>query len=197
MPASTHPTIGLLLLTGGKGSRMGEPKHSIAFPGGGSWSGHLVRVFETAFPGAVVRVLGNPVPERPDLKVVEDPRQGPAVALKAWAEGEDARVDWWWMAACDQMRWTPEALRAWFQRATGERTWTMGRHLDHIQSMGSWVPGELLPSLREQDCRSIRALMDKLPHRLLDVDGPEWMDLDTPEERRAWEITEGCRAPRD
>jgi len=183
----TPASLGLLLLTGGKGARMGEPKHAIAFPGGGSWSGHLVRVFEDSFPGALVRVLGNPVPERPELRVVEDPRQGPAVALRTWAQAEEATLDWWWIAACDQMRWTPEALQAWFRRATTERRWTMGSHGGHIQSVGSWLPGELLPALREQAGHSLRSLMEQLPHRVLEVEGPEWLDLDTPEERRAWE----------
>lgn len=174
---------------------MGEPKHAIAFPGGGSWSGHLVAIFEEAFPGAAVRVLGNPVPERLELHVVEDPRQGPAVALRAWALAEEAEIDWWWIAACDQMHWSPETLQAWFRRATGERIWTMGRHMDHVQSMGSWMPNELLPALREQQAHSLRALMGQLPHRILDVDGPEWLDLDTPEERKAWEGTGKPKVP--
>ncbi|MBP1628068.1 MAG: mobA, partial [Holophagaceae bacterium] len=183
----TQPSHGLLLLTGGQGSRMGEPKHAIALPGGGSWSGHLVRVFEEAFPGAQIRVLGNPVPDRPELPVVEDPRQGPGVALRVWAALEKAPVDWWWIAACDQMRWTPAALADWHRRATGERAWTLGRHGDRLQYMGSWLPGELLPALAERQEKSVYALVDHLPHRILEVAGPEWMDLDTPEERRAWE----------
>nr|WP_320133099.1 NTP transferase domain-containing protein [uncultured Holophaga sp.] len=182
------PLIGLLLLTGGKGSRMGEPKYAIPHPEGGSWAGHLVRVFEEAFPDATLRILGNPVPERPELRSVEDPRQGPAIALRSWAIAEDAQVDWWWIAACDQVRWHPEALKAWFTQATAGGIWTLGSQGGRFQPMGSWFPGSLLPLLASTEARSVHALLEHLPHRLLEVTGQEWLDLDTPEERQAWEL---------
>jgi len=182
-----RPTLGLLLLTGGKGERMGAPKYALPFPGGGSWAGHLVSVFEAAFPDAELRILGNPVQERPELPVIEDPRQGPAIALQTWARTETLERDWWWIAACDQMRWDAETLARWFQVAALGPEWTLGRHQGRFQPMGSWLPGSLVPTLARQDCRSVFALVEALPHRLVDVEGPEWLDLDTPEERRAWE----------
>ena len=73
---------GLLLLSGGAGRRMGSPKHALGHPAGGSWGGHLVRVFESVFPGGPILVLGEPLPDRPELQALEDPREGPAMALR-------------------------------------------------------------------------------------------------------------------
>ena len=187
MHTPTPLAIGLLLLTGGQSQRMGAPKFALPHPDGGSWAGHMVQVFEEAFPQSLTRVLGSPVPERPELKTLEDPRQGPAVALRTWARSEKAPIDWWWIAACDQVRWTPESLRQWFQRATNERIWTLGLQGGRFQPMGSWLPKHLLPVLALTEVRSMHALLDCLPHRYLEVAGPEWLDLDTPEERQAWE----------
>ncbi len=111
------PEVGLLLLTGGKGERLGGPKHDRSHPLGGSWGGHLVRVFEAVFPGGPVELLGEPLPDRPDLRPMDDPRLGPAEALKAWAaqgRGEHARR--WWVVACDLPRWTEADLRAWWSQ---------------------------------------------------------------------------------
>jgi len=58
---------GLLLLSGGAGQRMGARKHALEHPAGGSWGGHLVRVFETVFPEGPIQVLGEPLPDSPEL----------------------------------------------------------------------------------------------------------------------------------
>ena len=51
-------TAGLLLLTGGRGRRLGGPKHLRPHPAGGSWGGHLAGVFAAVFPGGPVQVRG-------------------------------------------------------------------------------------------------------------------------------------------
>lgn len=187
----TSGTTGLLLLSGGQGRRMGEAKHALAHPAGGSWGGHLVRVFESVFPGGVAQVLGDPLPDRPDLPVIEDPRGGPARALQAWADQKAPAAGRWWVVACDQVRWSPAALEAWARRAEaadpdGAR-WVVARHGGRLQPLGGWLPSSLRPALAAAAPRSLMALVESLPHLVLPCDGPEWMDVDTPEERRAFE----------
>jgi len=182
---------GLLLLSGGAGSRMGTPKHALDHPAGGSWGGHLVRVFEAVFPGAPIQVLGEPLPDRPDLPRLDDPREGPAVALRIWAQAEAPEVDRWWIVACDQVRWTPERLAAWAADAEredpGATRWIMTVHGGHLQTMGGWMPQALRPTLAGSTLRSMKALAAGLPHLILPGDGIEWTDVDTPEERRDFE----------
>ncbi len=184
-------TTGLLLLSGGQSRRMGEAKHTLAHPAGGSWGGRLVQVFETVFPGAPIQVLGDPLPDRPDLPVIEDARQGPARALQAWAAQEAPAVRRWWVVACDQVRWTPASLEAWARRAEAADPqafhWIVARHGGHLQPLGGWLPSVLRPQVAASAPRSLTALAESLPHLLLPCDGPEWRDVDTPEERREFE----------
>ena len=160
---------GLLLLSGGSGTRMGARKHALPHPGGGSWGGHLVGVFAAVFPDGPVQVLGDPLPDHPDLPRLEDPREGPAVALRTWARLEAPAADRWWVVACDQVRWTPERLAGWarISEATDPEAarWVMALHDGHLQPLGGWL----------------------LPHLALPSDGAEWVDVDTPEDRQAWE----------
>lgn len=187
----TSHTAGLLLLSGGESRRMGEAKHALAHPAGGSWGGRLVQVFEAVFPGAPVQVLGEPLPDRPDLTVLEDARQGPARALQAWAAQEVPAVGRWWVVACDQVRWTPVSLAAWARRAEVAdpqgRHWIVAQHDGRLQPLGGWLPSALRPQVATSTPRSLMALAESLPHLLLPCDGPEWRDVDTPEERRAFE----------
>ena len=133
---------GLLLLSGGSGTRMGAPKHALPHPGGGSWGGHLVGVFAAVFPDGPVQVLGDPLPDHPDLPRLEDPREGPAVALRTWARLEATAVD---------------------------------------------LPDGFRPLLAASTERSLYALATRLPHLALPSDGAEWVDVDTPADRQAWE----------
>lgn len=182
---------GLLLLSGGQSRRMGAPKHALGHPGGGTWGGHLVGVFEAVFPGGPILIVGDPLPDRPDLTVLSDPREGPAAALRAWALVSPAAPRRWWVLACDQVRWTPERLRAWADRAEaadpGAAHWVMARSGGHLQPLGSWLPDALRPRLAQAASRSLAALAEILPHLVLAQDGPEWRDVDTPEERAAFE----------
>ncbi|NWJ42044.1 MAG: NTP transferase domain-containing protein [Geothrix sp.] len=182
---------GLLLLSGGSGTRMGAPKHALAHPGGGSWGGHLVRVFAAVFPDGPVQVLGDPLPDHPDLPRLEDPREGPAVALRVWARADGPDVDRWWVAACDQVRWTPQRLTEWArigEAADPEAThWVMALHGGHLQPLGGWLPDGFRPSLITSTTRSLMGLATALPHLAIPCDGPEWVDVDTPEERAEFE----------
>lgn len=182
---------GLLLLSGGQGVRMGAPKHALDHPEGGSWGGHLVRVFEAVFPDAPILVLGDPLPDRPELPHLDDPREGPAVALRAWARAEVPEVDRWWIVACDQVRWTPARLRAWAATCEGEDAsatrWVMARHAGHLQPLGGWFPSTLRPALATSTMSSLVALAASVPYLAISHEGAEWVDVDTPKERRDFE----------
>lgn len=182
---------GLVLLSGGSGRRMGAAKHALPHPSGGSWGGHLVHVFESAFPASPIQVVGEPLPDLPHLPRLEDPREGPAVALRAWASCDVPEADWWWAVACDQVRWTPARLAAWARRCEQEdpaaARWVLALHLGHLQPLGGWIPAGLRPALATSTARSLLALAVSLPHLTLPVDGPEWCDIDTPGERAAFE----------
>jgi molybdopterin-guanine dinucleotide biosynthesis protein A len=182
---------GLLLLSGGSGTRMGAPKHALAHPGGGSWGGHLVQVFASVFPGGPVQVLGEPLPDHPELPCQEDPREGPAVALRTWARQEGPEVERWWVVACDQVRWTPPRLRAWADLGEaadpGASHWVMALHDGHLQPLGGWLPDGFRSRLAASTERSLHALATRLPHLAIPSEGAEWVDVDTPEDRQAWE----------
>ena len=185
---------GLLLLSGGAGTRLGAPKHALDHPAGGSWGGHLARGFESVFPGAPIQVLGDPLPDRPDLPHLDDPREGPAVALRIWAATETATVDVWWVVACDQVRWTPEKLTDWAavcEAKDPSRThWVMALHAGCLQPLGGWLPDGLRPALAASPTHSLMALAASLPHLTVPREGSEWDDVDTPEERGRFEA--GC-----
>ena len=182
---------GLLLLSGGAGARMGAPKHALDHPEGGSWGGHLARVFETVFPGAPIQVLGEPLPDRPDLPRLDDPREGPAVALRRWAALDAAVVEVWWVVACDQVRWTPDRLSDWASVCETmdpfHTRWVMALHGGHLQPLGGWLPSALRSALAATTAPSLMVLANALPHLALPREGPEWTDVDTAEERSRFE----------
>lgn len=180
------PEVGLLLLTGGEGRRFGAPKHAQPHPEGGSWAGHLVRVFEQVFAGGPIQVLGAPVPERPELDTVEDPREGPAIALATWARGEVPRARRWWIVACDQVRWTPQALLAWHAEALEvdpeADAWVLAEREGIPQYLGGFLGAALLGAVAASEARSLKALRSALPCRLRPAAGEEWRDVDRPED---------------
>lgn len=182
---------GLLLLTGGKGSRLGAPKHGLTHPSGASWGSHLVSVFQSVFPEGAIQVLGEPLSDRPDLDVVGDPRQGPAAALAHWAKNPAPAVDLWWVVACDQVRWRPEDLRTWVEQALladpGHSSWVLGSSEGRLQPLGGLLPHGLRPALAASGARSLWAMAESLPHRALDSSLPGWRDVDTPEEKKRFE----------
>ena len=181
----------MLLLSGGAGTRLGAPKHALAHPAGGSWGGHLVGVFEAVFPGAPIQILGESLPDRPDLPCLDDPREGPAVALRTWAVSKAPTVDKWWVVACDQVRWTPARLAQWAAYCEAmdpsNASWVMALHDGHLQPLGGWLPDALRPTLAASQLRSLKALAASLPHLAVPREGEEWVDVDTPEERDKFE----------
>ena len=56
-----------------------------------------------------------------------------------------------------------------------------------LQPLGSWFPAALRPALAATRDRSLVRLAAVLPHQALPSDGEEWLDVDTPEERRRFE----------
>jgi len=181
---------GLLLLTGGESRRLGAPKHLQIHPAGGTWAGHLVRVFEEIFPSGPIQILGEPVFERPGLSCLSDPREGPARALAAWAASGPPRAARWWVVACDQVRWTGPALRAWVDQAiesdpTGSR-WVLAEQAERLQFLGGFLGAALLPSLAISTARSLRALTEGVPTVILPREGPEWLDVDSLEDLAGW-----------
>lgn len=177
---------GLLLFTGGAGRRLGGPKHDRPHPAGGTWGGHLVRLFETLRPGAPLQVLGAPLPDRPDLPRIDDPREGPAVALRAWAARPAPPVRAWLLLPCDQVGWTAETLQAWLHRAeaadpAGE-AWVLASVGGRDQYLGSLLGAALRPCLAMLEARSMAGLAGQLPLLRLASEGPGWRDVDSPED---------------
>jgi molybdopterin-guanine dinucleotide biosynthesis protein A len=178
--------VGLLLLTGGRGQRLGGTKHDRPHPEGGSWGGHLVRVFGAVFPGGPVELLGEPLPDHAGLFRVEDPRQGPAEALKAWAaQGRGGAARRWWVVACDLPRWTEADLRAWWLRARAidpaEEAWVVAEVDGRIQPLGGFLPGRLVGCLPGVATPRLTDLWQALPGRALPSQGAHWLDVDDPE----------------
>lgn len=186
---------GLLLLSGGRGSRMGTPKHGLAHPAGGSWGSHLVRTFSEVFPDGAIVVLGEALPDQPELLRVADPCLGPAKALQTWAQariaGQVPAADRWWIVACDQVRWSPGRLRAWAstcdQVAPAGDRWVIAEHAGYPQPLGGWCPDALCARIVQEETNSIMGLVKALPYLLLPREGDEWRDVDTPEERTRFE----------
>jgi molybdopterin-guanine dinucleotide biosynthesis protein A len=192
---------GLLLLSGGAGTRLGGPKHALTHPAGGSWGGHLVGVFEAVFPGAPIQVLGEPLPDWRDLPCLDDPREGPAVALRTWASAAVPAAEVWWVVACDQVRWTPARLADWAACCEAmdpsNANWVMALHDGHLQPLGGWLPAILRPALAASQAHSLKTLAASLPHLAVPRDGAEWVDVDTPEERDAFEKKTSPGNPKD
>lgn len=172
--------LGLLLLTGGGATRLGGRKCGRMHPEGGTWGGHLVRTFQAVSAGPVW-VLGDPVPDHPGLARLDDPREGPAVALRAWAACRPSGADRWWIVACDQVRWTASDLQAWLHLAASEDpgAWVMARSEGMRQYFGSLFPACMLPRLAATPGTSLRALADALPSVVLEWEAPMWRDIDT------------------
>jgi len=183
-------SVGLLLLTGGEGCRFGAPKHLQVHPLGGSWAGHLVGVFQEVFPLGPVRVLGEPVPERPELGCLSDPREGPARALEAWAAAQPPKVERWWVVACDQVRWTGPRLRAWADRAgesdPGGAAWVLAEQAGRVQFLGGFLGEALIPAVARSTAQSLWRLTEGLPTLILPATGSEWLDVDSREDLEAW-----------
>lgn len=175
------PRCGLALLTGGRGERLGGPKHDRAHPRGGSWGGHLVSVFRSVVPDGPIQIIGEALPDFLDLPRVEDSREGPAVALRRWAASDPTPARRWWVAGCDQVRWTGDAFASWLveAEAAGE-AWAITVRDGHRQPLGGFIASALLPALARADARSLRALLDALPLR--ELAGAAWAgeDIDTP-----------------
>jgi hypothetical protein len=169
---------------------MGAPKHSQFHPEGGTWAGYLVRVFEEVFPKGPIRILGKPVSERSELENFEDSRQGPARALAAWAAATPPMVLRWWVLACDQVRWTPLALEAWFAVAVAAdpeaQAWVLAQHDTHTQYLGGFLGSTLIPAIAHSSAKSLRGLAEELPTVILPSSGPGWLDIDSPEDLKSW-----------
>lgn len=194
-----HP-LGLLLLTGGQGRRLGGPKHPRPHPGGSTWGGHLVEVFGAVAPHGPIQILGEPLPNRPDLYTVPDEGLGGAAALIQWAGRSGPKARRWWAVACDQVRWTPELLRTWLEMA--ERcdpqamAWVVAKADGRLQPLGGFLPGHLREPLSAIDCVRISDLVRALPNHQLEWDSPVWDDVDTPADLQRWEANQGKPATR-
>ncbi len=189
--------VGLVLLTGGRGTRMGTLKHDLAHPSGHTWGGWLVAVFRAVFPDGPVQVVGEALRGWGDLPVLADPRQGPAVALRHWAAAPAPEADLWWLLACDQVRWTEADLRTWVASAQaadpGLEAWVLGRRGGQLQTLGSLLPHRLRPALAQTEGGSLRELVAALPHRILPTELAGWWDLDSREDRALYNSEwEGC-----
>ncbi|HJV88873.1 MAG TPA: NTP transferase domain-containing protein [Holophagaceae bacterium] len=183
---SDLPEVGLLLLTGGRGERLGGPKHDRPHPLGGTWGGHMVRVYEAVFPGGPVELLGEALPDRPELPRMEDPREGPAVALRAWAAGGGAgRARRWWVVACDLPRWSPGDLLTWWRLAQAvdprAEAWVVAEVEGRLQPLGGFLPGALVRRLRGLEDARLGGLWAALPGHKVSTQGLHWVDVDDPE----------------
>jgi molybdopterin-guanine dinucleotide biosynthesis protein A len=181
------PRCGLALLTGGRGERLGGPKHDRPHPLGGTWGGHLVSVFRSVVPDGPVQIIGEPLPDYPDLPRLHDLREGPAAALRRWAASGPPSARRWWVVGCDQVRWAGEAFASWLTEAeaAGE-AWAITVREGHRQPLGGLIASALLPVLARADATSLRALMDALPLR--ELAGETWAgeDIDTPADLAAF-----------
>jgi molybdopterin-guanine dinucleotide biosynthesis protein A len=181
---------GLVLLTGGRGERLGGTKHDRVHPEGGSWGGHLVRVFRAVAPEGPIRVVGAPLPDFPELPGMEDSREGPAVALRAWAASVHPLEQRWWILACDQVDWTAAAFAAWLGEAEAAdphgEAWVVVSRDGHRQPLGGFLGGALIPVVASLPAHSLRGLLAALP--AVELAGSAWSgaDIDTPEELEAF-----------
>lgn len=184
--------LGLVLLTGGRGERLGGPKHDRPHPGGGSWGGRLVDLFRSLHPDGPVCVLGAPLPDHPELKAYPDPGEGPAVALRLWAAREDVpEAERWWIVPCDQVRWTAADLADWHARAReadpDATRWVMAESAGRPQPLGGFLPHAQRPALAAVHATTVRRLAEQVPGKVLAAEYPAWEDIDTDEELREWQ----------
>lgn len=178
--------LGMLLLTGGESRRYGAPKHLQSHPEGGTWAGHLAKVFEELFPVGPVQILGAPIQERPELGSLDDPHLGPARALAHWAALAPQVASHWWVVACDQIRWTTPRLAHWLaavqQHDPKGEMWILADHEGRTQYLGGILGARLLPLVAASRAASLRDLAAALPCCHLPADGPEWRDVDCPKD---------------
>lgn len=187
--------LGLVLLTGGKGERLGGPKHDRPHPAGGTWGGRVVDLFRALHPEGPVCVLGLPLPDHPELKAFPDPGEGPAVALRLWAAREDVpEAARWWIVPCDQVRWREEDLAAWHEaalRADPEASrWVMAECRGRAQPLGGILPHRLRPALAAVPASTVRRLAERVGALRLPFDLAAWEDVDTPAGLEAFEAAE-------
>lgn len=185
------PRCGLVLLTGGRGERLGGPKHDRPHPLGGTWGGYLVSVFRAVVPDGPVQLIGDSLPDIASLPRLDDSREGPAVALCAWAGAKPAPALRWWALACDQPGWNARAFESWLRETeaadpNGE-SWAIVLRDGHRQPLGGFIGAALLPALARERARSLHGLMDALPG--LRLPGAAWagQDIDTPEDLTSFE----------
>jgi molybdopterin-guanine dinucleotide biosynthesis protein A len=183
--------LGLVLLTGGRGERLGGPKHDRPHPAGGTWGGHLVDLFRAVSEDGPVCLLGQPLPDHSGLKAFPDPGEGPAVALRLWAAREDVPpAERWWIVPCDQVRWTAEDLRAWqalaVARDPGAAHWVMAESGGRDQPLGGFLGQALRRSLAEVHASTVRRLAEQVPRIVVTMELAAWADVDSPEELEAW-----------
>lgn len=190
--------LGMLLLTGGQGRRLGGPKHIRPHPSGGTWGGHLVRVFREVFPSGPVQILGEPLLDIEDLldteiAVVSDPHQGPAVALSTWARSEPPPAVRWWVVPCDQVAWTAADLSAWYSLADDAdpkgRGWVMVREGEREQPLGGFIGSILLPLLASFEESRVRDLVARLPRCIVASNAYRGLDVDLPTDLKKWTET--------
>lgn len=179
-----------MLLTGGAGQRYGGPKHLQPHPAGGSWASHLVGLFERVLGPGPMRILGDSMPDRPELVPIEDPREGPARALARWAGNEQDTARRWWVVGCDQVVWEEASLRAWHTAACAEdpdgEAWVLAILHGEIQPLGGFLGHRLLPAAAASAERRLLALARTLSRRELAWDAAPFQDMDDPKTFQNW-----------
>lgn len=147
-------------------------------------------VFTSALGEGPVRILGEPVAERPELPRFDDPRQGPARALAGWAARETAAAPRWWVVACDQVQWEPEELRAWHAAAAAAdpagEAWVLAALQGEPQPLGGFLGGTLLGALAGATEQRLLRLAASLPQRVLPWRSPPFLDVDDRAAAAAW-----------
>ena len=180
----------MVLLSGGAGARFGAPKHLQEHPEGGSWASFLVDLFVDTLGAGPIRILGEPVPGRPDLCRFDDPREGPAKALSRWAALEQARPDRWWVVACDQVNWNATSLEVWCASAReadpAGAAWVMPEIEGETQPLGGFLGTDLLPAVGRSSERRLLSLARSLPSVILPWTAAPFLDVDDPGAHERW-----------